>query len=47
MIYGISAHDTLTFIAVTALLILVAFAASLIPALRATHINPLTVIRDE
>jgi ABC-type antimicrobial peptide transport system permease subunit len=47
MVYGVTAHDTLTFIAVTALLILVAFAASLIPALRATHINPLTVIRDE
>jgi putative ABC transport system permease protein len=47
MVYGISAHDTLTFIAVTALLILVAFVASLIPALRATHIDPLTVIRDE
>ena len=30
MIYGVSAHDTLTFAAVTALLILVAFMASLI-----------------
>jgi putative ABC transport system permease protein len=47
MVYGISAHDTLTFTAVTALLIGVAFAASLIPALRATHIDPLAVIRDE
>jgi putative ABC transport system permease protein len=47
MVYGISAHDTLTFAAVTALLIGVAFMASLIPALRATHIDPIAVIRDE
>jgi putative ABC transport system permease protein len=47
MVYGISAHDTLTFAAVTALLSGVAFVASLIPALRATHIDPIAVIRDE
>jgi predicted permease len=47
MVYGISAHDTLTFAAVTALLIGVAFMTSLIPALRATHIDPIAVIRDE
>ena len=47
MVYGVSARDTLTFVTVTGLLVVVAFAASLIPALRATHINPLTVIRDE
>jgi predicted permease len=47
MVYGVSSHDALTFLAVTALLIGVAFAASLIPALRATHIDPLAVIRDE
>jgi putative ABC transport system permease protein len=47
MVYGVSAHDALTFTTVTALLIGVAFAASLIPALRATHIDPIAVIRDE
>jgi putative ABC transport system permease protein len=47
MVYGVSAHDALTFTAVTALLIGVAFAASLIPALRATHIDPIAVIRNE
>ena len=47
MVYGVSAHDALTFSAVTALLIGVAFAASLIPALRATRIDPIAVIRDE
>ena len=47
LVYGISSRDTLTFVVVTALLVLVAAAASLIPALRATHIDPLAVIRDE
>jgi putative ABC transport system permease protein len=47
MVYGVSSRDTLTFITVTALLVLVAFVASLVPALRATRISPLTVIRDE
>jgi predicted permease len=47
MVYGVSARDAVTFIAVTTLLVLVAFVASLIPALRATRISPLAVIRDE
>ncbi len=47
MVYGISSRDTLTFVAVTTLLVLVAFIASLVPAVRATRISPLAVIRDE
>jgi len=47
MVYGVSSRDMLTFLVVTALLILVSFAASLVPALRATRISPLAVIRDE
>ncbi|HEX4577819.1 MAG TPA: FtsX-like permease family protein, partial [Edaphobacter sp.] len=47
MIYGVSSRDLATFLAVTMLLILVAFAASLIPALRATRIDPLAVLREE
>jgi putative ABC transport system permease protein len=47
MVYGVSSRDTLTFLTVTALLVLVALVASLIPALRATQISPLAVIRDE
>ena len=47
MVYGVSSRDTLTFLAVTALLVVVALVASLIPALRATRISPLAVIRDE
>jgi len=47
LIYGVSSRDLVTFLAVTLLLILVSFAASLIPAFRATRVDPLTVLRDE
>ena len=47
MVYGVSSRDALTLVAVTALLLVVSFAASLSPALRATRISPLAVLRDE
>jgi ABC-type lipoprotein release transport system permease subunit len=47
MIYGVSSRDVTTFLAVTVLLILVSLGASLIPALRATRVDPLTVLREE
>ena len=47
LIYGVSSRDLVTFLAVTMLLILVSFAASLVPAFRATRVDPLTVLRDE
>lgn len=47
IIYGVNSRDLLTFVAVTLLLIVVSFAASLIPALRATRVDPLAVLRDE
>jgi predicted permease len=47
LIYGVSSRDLVTFLAVTMLLILVSFAASLIPAIRATRVDPLAVLRDE
>jgi putative ABC transport system permease protein len=47
LIYGVSSRDLVTFVAVTMLLILVSFAASLIPAIRATRVDPLAVLRDE
>jgi putative ABC transport system permease protein len=47
MIYGVSSRDLVTFLAVTMLLILVSFAASLVPAVRATRVDPLAVLRDE
>jgi putative ABC transport system permease protein len=47
MIYGVSARDLVTFLAVTMLLIVVSLGASVIPALRATRVDPLTVLREE
>jgi ABC-type antimicrobial peptide transport system permease subunit len=47
LVYGISSRDSVTFVAVTLLLILVSFAASLVPALRATRVDPLAVLREE
>jgi putative ABC transport system permease protein len=47
MIYGVSSRDLPTFLAVTMLLILVSLCASLIPALRATRVDPLAVLREE
>jgi predicted permease len=47
MIYGVSSRDLATFVAVTMLLIVVSFGASLIPALRATRVDPLAVLREE
>jgi putative ABC transport system permease protein len=47
LIYGVSSRDLLSFVAVTIRLFLVAFAASLVPALRATRVDPFAVLRDE
>jgi putative ABC transport system permease protein len=47
LVFGISAHDLGTFLAGTVLLVVIAFAASLVPALRATRVDPLAVLRDE
>ena len=47
LIYGISARDLDTFVVVTALLVVVSFAASVVPAVRAMRVDPLTVLREE
>jgi putative ABC transport system permease protein len=47
MLFGISAHDPLTFAGVSLLLGLVAMAACLIPARRATRIDPIIALRWE
>jgi len=47
IVYGVSARDFTTFAVVTLVLIVVSFAASVIPALRATRIDPLAVLREE
>jgi predicted permease len=47
ILYGISATDPVTFVAVPALFVLVALAASYIPARRAMRVDPMVALRHE
>jgi len=47
LLYGISPLDPATFVTLSLLLLLVALAASYIPARRATRINPIVALRDQ
>jgi putative ABC transport system permease protein len=47
MIFAISIHDPAVFVAVTFLLAVTAIVACLIPARRATRINPLTALHHD
>ena len=47
LLYGVPAFDPATFLVVPVLLLLVAVAASVIPARRATRVDPLTALRAE
>ena len=47
MLYGVSALDPATYVGVILLILLVAGCASLVPALRAAHVEPVQVLREE
>jgi putative ABC transport system permease protein len=47
LLYGVTAHDPLVFGTNAALLIAIATAACLVPALRATRVNPIIALRAE
>jgi putative ABC transport system permease protein len=47
LLFGVNATDAVTFAAVTLLLLVVALLACLIPARRATRVDPLATLRQE
>jgi putative ABC transport system permease protein len=47
LVFGVGTTDPATFAGVALLLVLTAFVASLVPALRATHLDPASVLRSE
>jgi predicted permease len=47
LLFGVSTTDAATFLAVPALLAVVAFAATVVPAWRASNVDPIVALRDE
>lgn len=46
LLYGVSAHDTLTYVAVPGILLVVSLVACLAPSLRAARLDPLRALRS-
>jgi ABC-type antimicrobial peptide transport system permease subunit len=47
LLFGVTATDAVTFSSVALILAVVAFAATVIPARRATNVDPMIALRDE
>jgi len=47
LMYNVSTTDTLTYVVVVAILLSVAFIASLVPALRAMRVDPIRALHYE
>jgi putative ABC transport system permease protein len=47
LLFGVTATDAITFIAVVAILGTAAFAQTVIPALRASNVDPMVTLREE
>jgi len=47
MLYGVSPSDVVTLSTVVLLMLLVAASAALVPAIRASHVDPMRVLREE
>ena len=47
LLFGIEATDGVTFVVVSATFFVIAMLAALIPAIRATRVDPLIALRDE
>ncbi len=47
LLFGVAPRDPLTFLAVSAILLVIAAAASVVPALRAARVDPLEALRSE